>query len=87
VKYTELPVWQASMDLAQSVFALTAGFPVEQRFVLPSQAGMDRRQCLACARRTDRQGWPYAVQADDFVEGTMMLAAQSAIRDPQSDHA
>lgn len=37
VKYTELSVWQASMELAHSVFALTAPFPVEQRFVLASQ--------------------------------------------------
>jgi four helix bundle protein len=27
-------VWQAAMDLAQSVFELTAGFPKEQKFVL-----------------------------------------------------
>jgi len=57
VKYTELPVWQASMDLSQSVFALTAGFPVEQRLVLARRlAWIDGNALPVLAEQTDKVG-------------------------------
>jgi four helix bundle protein len=35
--HTELKVWQLSMTLAESVYALTAGFPREELYGLTSQ--------------------------------------------------
>lgn len=35
--YTELKAWQMSMDLVTSVYALTATFPVEERYGLTQQ--------------------------------------------------
>jgi four helix bundle protein len=37
MRYTELVVWQKAMQLAEQVFRVTSGFPVEQRYVLASQ--------------------------------------------------
>lgn len=57
MKYTELSVWQASMDLAQSVFALTAGIPVEQRLVLAGRLGwIDGNALPVLAEQTDKVG-------------------------------
>jgi hypothetical protein len=57
VKYTELPVWQASTDLAQSVFALTAGFRVEQRLALARRlAWIDGHALPVLAEQTDKVG-------------------------------
>lgn len=35
--YTELRVWQTSMDLAENIYALTARFPREEMYGLTSQ--------------------------------------------------
>src|SRR6218665_3747041 len=36
-KFKDLSVWQKSMDLAETVYMLTAGFPNEEKFGLQSQ--------------------------------------------------
>ena len=36
--YRDLIVWQRSMNLAEGVYRLTQGFPIEERFGLTSQA-------------------------------------------------
>jgi four helix bundle protein len=38
VKYSELIVWQKSMDLVTEIYKITATFPSEERFGLSSQA-------------------------------------------------
>jgi four helix bundle protein len=35
--YTELKVWQKSMDLVESIYTLTASFPADERFGLSKQ--------------------------------------------------
>lgn len=36
-KFRELLVWQKGMDLAEEVYAITKGFPVDERYGLQSQ--------------------------------------------------
>jgi four helix bundle protein len=36
-KFRELLVWQKGMDLAEGVYAMTKGFPIEERYGLQSQ--------------------------------------------------
>ncbi len=38
MKYSELIVWQKSMDLVTEIYKITATFPSEERFGLSSQA-------------------------------------------------
>ncbi|HOB01745.1 MAG TPA: four helix bundle protein [Casimicrobium huifangae] len=35
--HRDFPVWKAAMDLAESVYDLSAGFPADERFGLTSQ--------------------------------------------------
>jgi four helix bundle protein len=36
-KFRELLIWQKGMDLAEEVYAITKGFPVDERYGLQSQ--------------------------------------------------
>ncbi|MGB9092786.1 MAG: four helix bundle protein [Gallionella sp.] len=38
MKYSELVVWQSSMDLVTEIYKITATFPADERFGLSSQA-------------------------------------------------
>ncbi len=38
MKYSELVVWQKSMDLVTEIYKITASFPPEERFGLSSQS-------------------------------------------------
>jgi four helix bundle protein len=35
--FTELKVWQLSMTLAENIYALTAGFPIDERYGITAQ--------------------------------------------------
>ncbi len=59
-RFEDLRVWQSGMDLAESVYRLTASFPSDERFGMTSQL----RRCAASVPANIAEGWGRASRKD-----------------------